>query len=377
MPKVQTRKAKRSMVPGLEDMMEEFKALESNPEDTSNFNIVLEKYNTYKEYIGLFVSAVMNINSMLLHDNYNFPGLSEIINDIASSYKKLSIPTDKFNNMFDVQSTAEHEDMVEVKKAYYKLCESSICETIMKICVNIKKSKIAKLPFDEFIQKCLKKETFLPIMNGIEYKEYTTRKNVTAKCITLTDFNEYFPNVRNENVRSLLVVILDYGYKLHGLWFQPDIDVSLIFDTIMKILDNLSSNVKTSGHGLDIIKRSKDIFEKNFTKYYKSSKITQNPMSMMTDFISDIVDNSATNPEEYTAKDINEVKKIGMSIKKMVMEKMNNMKGGKSKNSEQIMSAMEKMDKLFDSVVDPDTETEEFDQEELTELFEDVFKITT
>lgn len=364
MPKVKVCKSKREAMPGLEDMMKQFQSLEKDLNSKDNLLIILDKFGKYQAAIHKFLSHLININSVLFTAGYTCPGLYEVSVNMMRDYKKYSLDLRPFEAVLDPHAISD-VDGVRIKTAYYDLTEAYICESLMRICVNIKKSKIISLGFEEFCDRCLKKEVFLPIMNGLDYDESMQRVKITINCEVVENLDEYFAKNADEVLCDLLKQSYEVGMELYHLRFLPDIDTSIIFDMILKILSGLKTKTRGNGRGIEIIERSRDLFEANFQKYYRNSKITQNPMTMINEFIADITTQNIE--ADVNMKDLNEVIELGKQMKNIIGNKMKNHTDGRAKK---LMSAI---DTLFDQISKPDAE-EPINMQDLQDNFKDLFE---
>jgi hypothetical protein len=365
MPKVKVCKSKREAMPGLEDMMKQFQSLEKDINSKDNLLIILDKFGKYQTAIHSFLSQLININSVLFSAGYTCPGLYEISVNMMKDYKKYSLDLRKYEVVLDPHSIAD-TDGVAIKMAYYDLTESYICESLMRICVNIKKSKAHTLELDAFADRCAKKELFLPIMEGLNWEPIASRARITASCTPVSNLDEYFAVNKDEVLKDLLKQSYEVGMELYHLRFLPDIDTSIIFDMILKILSGLKSKTRGNTRGLEIIERSRDLFEANFQKYYRNSKITQNPMTMINEFISDITTQNMES--DVNVKDLNEVIELGKQMKNLIGNKLKNQTDGRAKK---LMTAI---DTLFDQISKPDAESAPIDMAGLQDQFKDLFE---
>lgn len=367
MPKVNVSSMKMNALSGLTELIDSIQSFDRDVNSVENIFIVIDKYQKYKEYIHSFLSDIINIGAILSRDKYSVNGLFDLGNSIMQQYRPFAIGLAKYLSRIDITQFTQNE-VIFIKSNYYNLCDSSICEKLMKICVNLKRSKIKQHSFDEFIFKCKSREVVIPIVEGLDAVDSPKRLTVIEDFTKIDNIDEYLAIHPNQEVYDLILKIVSTGTLLYELRFSPDFDISRVFDGITSMLDNFGEEFRGCGNAMNIIKNSKAIFEKNFSRYYKSSQVTQNPFSLLTDYIGDIVASVGDEKSNVSIKDLNGLKKISFRIKKMITEKMANVpKNQIPKGAEGMVS---KIDSIFEKFMGDDAEV---NIEDLTNSFQDMF----
>jgi hypothetical protein len=158
---------------------------------------------------------------------------------------------------------------------------------------------------------------------------------------------------------------------------SADIDISQIFPKIIELMEMFKAKAHGCDAAFDIIKQSSDLFEKNFTKYFKKVQQDKNPMHLFIDFVNDIITDQMKDKEEGSGK-LNlvfQLRKITKEFRKMIHQIIRT--EGNDKVPENIHFIIETAESFIDEY-ELDTGGNIPTQEELKERqkkFKDVFVI--
>jgi hypothetical protein len=130
-----------------------------------------------------------------------------------------------------------------------------------------------------------------------------------------------YSNKTKSEIFSTILSLCEIGKEVNKIKNSTDIDVAEIFPKMMEMINTFKSKMRGCDRAFSIIEKSADIFEKNCNKYISKATSSGNPMSMFTDFVSDIIASNtkkAVEGEEVGLPIMGELKKILREMRQMV-----------------------------------------------------------
>ena len=314
MPKAKVIKMKGNS--GFEEIVTQLMDMEKG-DSKENLLIILDKYARYKEIIHTFLTHLVNLQSCIPNPD----SLRSVTKKLLEDYRRYSIPLEY--NYIDFEQFSD-EECSKIKSTYFRMVESDLILILVKICTNIRKSNVNVMECDKYYANGI-----LVLLEDIDSPEIMPMQDITDPFLY-----------------NLLKQISVTGKELYNLFYSPDTDTTKIFDLLVTLLNGMKNEMRGCKRGLQLISKSREIFEGNFNKYYRASKRTENPFCFMTDFIQDIIEDNSK--ADLQTKDLVEVKKVGNRIRKMMAEKMKNAVGMSSKMKETVSN----IDVLFSKLLD-------------------------
>lgn len=124
-----------------------------------------------------------------------------------------------------------------------------------------------------------------------------------------------FENLSHKD-KILILDILEklylIGFKIYDIIESPDIDIKKFSHLIIDNLGNIQKEIPRCDQAFNIIKKSVEMLETNFKRYYKESVESDNPNIIFESFLSDIMTSQKTNNNKL----INQFRRIIMHIQK-------------------------------------------------------------
>ncbi|EXX73414.1 hypothetical protein RirG_051150 [Rhizophagus irregularis DAOM 197198w] len=139
-----------------------------------------------------------------------------------------------------------------------------------------------------------KKEPFLTGNAGLSYAPLPNLPGLNFKQI-------YISTRLDENDRRLLLLVLHKllvcSYDVYKLASSPDVNVDEFVEVIKTSIEEVRRHLPRCEMAFDKILTSVDTFKENFEKYYHDYIVSNNPTSIMENFIFDVSKTSDLSPD--------------------------------------------------------------------------------
>ena len=362
MPKVKTVKMKSGNFPEMMSLFNEIMNMDATTRNIENFPIILEKYKEYQDYIHRFLELSLLFNSSIISNGCIVVGLREFIDKlVVMSKRHLQHNTAKFDKLLDPK-TGPTKDIKEITDSYFELLESDLIVYIVTLGCNALKAKVHKYTAEEYFSRLSDLST--DILDGIAIDYNPKYKELVETLVNIQFIEEYFKLHQDTETFDTLLKMIELGKKVRETQVKPDINTEQIFDILSNVLNQFKSNIRGCTKGFDIILQKKDLFQKNFKEYYKSMIESGSPTAFITDFVDDIIKEAGEGDGTYSTGDINQVKKIGLSLRKDFASRLKNVQ---AKMPEKHKGVVTKLEKVIDGFMGL-LEKEEMDVDEASDL---------
>ena len=356
-----------------------FSALDSlNPEsnDIKSSNIIYPKFYEYHNIFNNLKIDLGKIYNLLKKQNITYRYMPEFLLGFLRLRRELcSYDFKQFESSIDIMSL-KPSLLIDMKKKYYKLKNSQLILDLIKLGINIARSKIQISNVSNFTYKCHSNLTGLVLFDNINVFRQININYCEYEIDDMKDiFNSSIPKTEliRETIFDLLINIYVKCKRINELRKQPDIDVDDFFDQFKIVFDSIKKSMSECREGFNIISDSKDLFKKNFNEYYSNFISSGDPSSLITDFLEDVIkeniisintkDNElsrVTDKKKTTASSIIQLRKIFNKVKETVIKKMKNNKDFQmSENATELIYTIDNYFDIFDKVDEnePDEET--------------------
>jgi hypothetical protein len=367
------------------ELMKNFIQPGRDSQDFSNIDITFNKYKSLLAGVKDFLLEFFKLLHLVKDEDLQARiGLyNKRLREEYRHFTEFNI--DQYENTLDLQSLPT-EELYKLRNKYFDLCESFIIYTPMTIAKNILACKldgssIRKLGserYEEFRDAAFKGNIELNIFNRIVVGEKKVRIDYDFCCIfSNSNISQKYKEETKREIFLNIISLCETGKHISRCLASADIDISQIFPKIIELMEMFKAKAHGCEAAFDIIKQSSDLFEKNFTKYFKKVQQDKNPMHLFIDFVNDIITDQMKDKEEGSGK-LNlvfQLRKITKEFRKMIHQIVRT--EGNDKIPENIHFIIETAESFIDEY-ELDTGGNIPTQEELKERqkkFKDVFVI--
>jgi hypothetical protein len=110
----------------------------------------------------------------------------------------------------------------------------------------------------------------------------------------------WFAEELSDKAKKIILTIMHHmliiGQEIYEIVASPDIDISKFSSMLVDTIAGLRKQIPRCDKAFDIIENSVKMLEDNFTNYYRSSVVAENPSIIALDFISDVSNKQKTSP---------------------------------------------------------------------------------
>lgn len=328
--KLRSKKAKESQSK-IGDILKTLLQGDVESDDYSNIAIMVERYKELKTVLYNFLIKLVELHTLVVDDGVLLKETKRYREYIFSEYNKYSkFDLTAFNNTLDPQSLPV-KYLYDFRQTYFNLKESKLALTTVMVAKNILSCKLdgtsiqknGSARFNELCDAAYRSDIELRIFNFIIVGE--------MRRIIDYDFCILFNNGTVSNAHTLemkknifnkIIELCEVGRKVDNIKCTPEFDVSEIFPKIAEAINMFKGKLHGCDKAFDIISNSSHVFEKNCNKYIRRATKTGNPTTVFTDFVQDIISETAT---EFNDADGDRSSKMVMGqLKKLIVSLKSN-----------------------------------------------------
>jgi hypothetical protein len=213
------------------------------------------------------------------------PHLDEIKAFSDKTREELHIKTDPDEPLNHFDSLTKEE----INRVYRKLKENPATKRLVIMCNRLEKYKI------NFENPEKLRENFVNAEPGLDFKIFDF-SNLDLKYLWgVCDI----PSSAKKYILALFADLYKHSHALYNLITSPDIDIKAFTATLISSLSDLRKQPKLSrcNRAFKRIEMSVDLLNEKFSDYYRESIITQNPDTLVGNFIYDVSQQGKDDPK--------------------------------------------------------------------------------
>ena len=273
------------------DMFSNMLGIGDDPNNGLNTTIIYDKViklkTAYKRYIKLFDLLEIS-NSVKKHT---------AINKYLLDYIELlkSIQTTLFANFRELTEIGllqitclSKEDQDNIKNVYTGVKDSKLSESIIVTCKNLVEYK------RDIGDNTNLSDKFLLKLPGLQFCPVYGADGINFKLL-------YCDATNSDKDKEYLLTILHKLYiithEVYQVISSPDIDVDEFVDIIISSVSDIRSKIPRCDAAFNKIIESVDLLKSNFGDYYKDYVASNNPTSIMENFIIDVSEKTDATPQ--------------------------------------------------------------------------------
>lgn len=201
--------------------------------------------------------------------NANITMILDFIENLDAEIKK-DVPLDIFKST-TIKATEQ--------KRYYTLKDSKVVESILNVCHNL-----------------MSHRSNLETPKNIYFVNDIPSEFIALSPITNIDFkalwaDEFFTKQLKTVSLLIMKILLQKAYAVYKIVSTPDINIKKFTETLTGSIMALKKRIPRCDDAFNEIARSVDLFEDNFSNYYRDFVGTEqsNPSVMIDNFVRDII----------------------------------------------------------------------------------------
>jgi uncharacterized protein YjgD (DUF1641 family) len=338
-------------------------------QDVKNSNVILEKYSEYLEFSKELIASMIRLDHKLSLVNTVVSKMPEINKMLLAKLREVSYDLAPFKNTIDIMSLPL-EQLVELKNKFIYFQESNFLDMLLKLTKNVARSKLDKVTYPEFIKKCSTGDCIIYLVEGVNpLVDVTPSRFVIHDLCVIWDMGEISTTIPSDIKEAIFVELLSLvksGKSIYETRKRPDIDVEDMFRLLTKYLRAMKKDFPGCDRALALIENASAIFKSGYSTYYKKMVQSGSPMSIIEEFTSDIIKDTA---ETGSVKDLVQLRKLSRHIKKLIVQ---HTKNKNQKIPEHVRQMMTSLEDCFDSFISNDSDGTEVDAAEMNKKFEEM-----
>jgi len=213
------------------------------------------------------------------------PHLDEIKTFSDKTREELHIKTDPDEPLNHFDSLNKEE----INRVYRKLKENPATKRLVIMCNRLEKYKV------NFENPEKIRENFVNAEPGLDFKIFDF-SNLDLKYLWgVCDI----PSSAKKYILALFADLYKHSHALYNLITSPDVDIKAFTATLISSLGDLRKQPKLSrcNRAFKRIEMSVDLLNEKFSDYYRESIITQNPDTLVGNFIYDVSQQGKDDPK--------------------------------------------------------------------------------
>ena len=213
------------------------------------------------------------------------PHLDEIKTFSDKTREDLHIKTDPDEPLNHFDSLNKEE----INRVYRKLKENPATKRLVIMCNRLEKYKV------NFENPEKIRENFVNAEPGLDFKIFDF-SNLDLKYLWgVCDI----PSSAKKYILALFADLYKHSHALYNLITSPDVDIKAFTATLISSLGDLRKQPKLSrcNRAFKRIEMSVDLLNEKFSDYYRESIITQNPDTLVGNFIYDVSQQGKDDPK--------------------------------------------------------------------------------
>lgn len=300
------------------NMFSEMLGISEDPESSSvNVKIVFNKYEhlktAYKRYIKLFDLLVISnaVKKQPNIENY----IIDYIGLLRNIEQELFSTVREFSEIEKLDITlVSTDDQNKIKVAYANIKDTKLTESIIVTCKNLIAYKK-----DIGDQNNLS-GTFLQRIPGMQFCPIHGADGINFKFL----YNQ-LGNTDKDKLYLLTILhkLFSISHSVYETISSPDIDVNEFVEIVMNSVAEVRKQIPRCDAAFNKIIESVDLLKGNFGDYYKDYVASNNPTSIMENFIIDVSEKTEATPQLT-----NQFRKIISYYRKVASQQSNNPKLG-------------------------------------------------
>lgn len=363
MPRAKVIKIKNKVleenVGNIDELMKNAFCLNRDDSPVHNADLILTKYKKYKKLIYEFVLIFISLTNKIKDESILAQSrrISKYFNDQRNLLFTLN--EDTYDKTLEINSLDQNVLRV-LKYKYLDIRDSDILKSILIIGKDINNLKIKKDSYTDVCNAANKGCATLNLFDSIELQNIDKNFNIMNIFAGGSESAKY-DDAEKVAIFDNIIEIKILAKRTYRLLIEPDIEIDVLFEKIMGVMDTFTGDLRGCTNGINIIKRSSDLFKKNYKKYYRSATETGDFTNVFSDFVGDIVQ---TKSEEIKPNTMIELKKVIQKLKQMINAKINQTGMRPPKIAERIL---ETTNNFIDSYELSMTNNDKVSQDELLE----------